>query len=159
MEPDSPARSAVVWETAALVVMLAAGTALAALLWWPLGLVYVGVYVACNLLFMAWICPYCPHCEARTCHSGYHHIARFFRRKEGRGFEEQFRRNVAVMAPVWALPPLVGLYLLVARFTWIALTLLVVFCLFGFVVLPAASKGICARCANAAECPRGRGRR
>lgn len=148
----------VVVETVALLVMYAAGLAVAWLVWPPLSLLYLVVVVACNLLFMALICPYCRHFEARDCHSGYHHVARFFPRREGRTFARQFQRNVAVMYPVWAFPPLVGLYGLIrdlgSGLNWGLLAALALFCLSGFVVLPLASRRICAACANADECPR-----
>ncbi|RPI53003.1 MAG: hypothetical protein EHM56_07735 [Chloroflexi bacterium] len=148
----------VVVETVALLAVYAMGLLVAWLVWAPLSLLYLVVILASNLLFMAHICPYCRHFEARSCHSGYHHVAQFFPRHEGRTFARQFQRYVAVMYPVWALLPLVGLYGLLGSLDWGLLAALLLFCLCGFVVLPLASRKICAGCANAAECPRG-GRR
>ncbi len=147
----------VIFETSALLFTYALGTALCALAWPPLALGYVALIVGCNLLFMAWICPYCRHCEERTCHSGYHHIARFFRPKANRGFAQQFRRNVAVVYPVWFLPPVAGVVRLVADADLWSGVVLALFCLSGFVALPLASRQICAGCVNAPECPRGKG--
>jgi hypothetical protein len=152
----------VVAETAALLGMYALGLLVAWLVWPPLSLLYLAVILASNLLFMARICPYCQHVEAMNCHSGYHHVARFFRPREGKTFAQQFQRNVAVMYPVWGLPPLVGLYGLITRFSsgldWGLLVAIVMFCLVGFVLLPIASQKTCAGCASAQECPRGASR-
>ena len=160
---DGDARAVVRWpvivETAALFLMYALGLVAAWLVWPPLSLLYLVLILSCNLLFMARICPYCRHFEARSCHSGYHHLARFFRRREGRTFAQEFQRNVAVMYPVWAFPPLAAIYGLIrdlpAGLNWGLLTAVMLFCVAGFVVLPLASRRICAGCANAAECPRG----
>jgi hypothetical protein len=152
-------RRRVVVETVTLLAMYAVGLVVAWLVWAPLSLLYLVVVLAGNLLFMALICPYCRHVEARNCHSGYHHLAQFFARREGRTFARQFKRNLAVMYPIWALPPLVGLYGLLrdlgSGLNWGLLAALVLFCLCGFVVLPIASQKTCAGCATAEECPRG----
>jgi len=155
----SNARSGVRWpvvvETTALLAMYVMGMAIAWRVWPPLSLVYLAVVVASNLLFMALVCPYCRHLEARNCHSGYHLVARIFPRREGKIFARQFQRNIAVMYPVWALPPLAGLYGLLRGLDWGLLTVLLLFCLSGLVVLPLTSRHLCAGCANATDCPRG----
>lgn len=149
-------------DTVAMLAMYAAGLAVVWLVWAPLSLLYLAVIVICNLLFVARICPYCGHMETRNCPTGYHLVARFFPRREGRTFAREYQRNVPVMYPVWAFPPVVGLYGLLRDLSsgldWGLLTALALFCLLGFVVLPIVSRKICARCANAAECPRARRR-
>jgi hypothetical protein len=149
----------VVAETAALAAMYVLGLAVAWLVWPPLSLLYLAVILASNLLFMARICPYCRHVEAMNCHSGYHHVARLFRPQADRTFARQFQRNVAVMYPVWGLPPLLGIYGIArglgSGFEWGLLAAVVLFCLVGFVLLPVASQKTCAGCATAEECPRG----
>jgi hypothetical protein len=145
----------VVVETVALGVVYVAGAWLAWLAA-PLALLaYVAIVVLSNLAFMIAVCPYCLHCEERTCHSRYHLVARFFPARPGRGFGEQFRRNVVVMYPVWFLPPLAALWRLLVDPGWQVVVLLGLFCLGGFVVLPYASHRLCRTCANAARCPRG----
>lgn len=58
------------------------------------------------------------------------------------------------MLPVWFLPPVIGLYLLVVCFSWLTLALLFLFSLFAFVVLPRGSKRhTCRDCENAENCP------
>lgn len=148
----------VVVETTALLAVYAAGLGISWRVWPLLSWLYLAVILGSNLLFMARVCPYCRHLETRSCHSGYHHVARFFARREGRTFARQFQRNVAVMYPVWALPPLIGLCGLLRSLDWGLLAALLLFCLVGFVVLPLASREICAGCANAVECPRGAAR-
>ena len=128
---EGDARAGVRWpvvvETTALLAIYAAGMAIAWRVWPPLGLVYLAVILASNLLFMALVCPYCSHLETMSCHSGYHLVARFFPRREGKTFARQFQRNMAVMYPVWALPPLAGLYGLLRGLDWGLLALVLLF--------------------------------
>lgn len=50
-------------ENALQILMYILGTILIGLIWWPLGLIYLGYSLFSNVLYMAWICPYCGHCS------------------------------------------------------------------------------------------------
>ncbi len=143
-----------------LVVMYGVGTVLIGLLWWPLALLYVGYCLFSLAVFVATLCPYCFRSAAGTCPSGYHLIvARYFPPRPDRTFARQFKRNVMVMLPVWFAPPLAGLVLLITRFSWQALALLVLFCVVAFVILPYISnQHSCKDCENASQCPWRRGK-
>lgn len=143
----------VLWENAKLVVLYGLGAAVMGLLWWPLALVYLGYCVLSILVFIALICPYCGNYHTRSCPNAYH-ILSIFRSKQGRKFADQFNRYVYVASPAWFLPLAVGLYLLIANFSWLVLVLVILFGVFGFVVIPLISRDVCATCKNAKNCPR-----
>ncbi len=151
--PPSSARWFVWIENGSLWVTYALGALLAALASWPLVFVYLACCVLCNVLYAALICPYCFHHAEKNCHSGYHHISRFFRAQPDRTFAGQFRRYVAVMVPVWALPPIAALCRLLVAFSWLQAALLAAFCVLGFMVVPYTSQHNCERCGTV-DCPR-----
>ncbi len=141
-------------ENAALILMYVLGAILAALLWWSLALVYVGYCILSNVLYMAWICPYCPHYAAGTCPAGYHIISQQrFKPAAGKAFAGQFNLGVMMLAPGWFLPSVIGLYLVFARFSWGVVVLLALFCVIGFWILPTDSQRHCEGCDNE-DCPR-----
>jgi hypothetical protein len=93
-------------ENASLAIMYLLGTISVALLWRPLEWHYLAYCLLSNVLYMAWVCPYCPHYTAATCRAGYHLLsARRFQAKQGRTFSRQFGRNVTVLFPGWFVPP------------------------------------------------------
>jgi signal transduction histidine kinase len=143
-------------ENAKLVVLYGLGAAVVGVLWWPLALVYLGYCALSIILFIALICPYCRNYHTRSCPNAYH-LLYIFKPKKGRKFADQFNRCVYVTFPAWFVPPVVGLYLLVADFSWLTLALVALFALFGFVVFPYVSRGVCASCKNAKNCPRHKG--
>lgn len=104
--------------------------------------------------FIKFICPYCLRYHIRTCKSGYHVFAGIFSPKDRSKFGMQFKRYVAILYPVWFVPPLVGVYLLVTDFSWLVVGQLLVFCLVAFVFLPYISgEHSCSDCEQASECP------
>lgn len=141
-------------ENASQISMYGLGAVLTGLLWWPLGVIYLAYCALSNVLYMAWVCPYCAHYRLGTCPAGFHILsARRFKPKAGWTFSREFRRNVIVMVPGWFLPPIVGLYLLIGSFRWPVLGLLAAFCVIGFWLLPEASKKHCEGC-ETVDCPR-----
>ena len=141
-------------ENALQIVMYILGTILVGLVsWWLAGL-YLAYSLLSNVLYMAWVCPYCGHYALGTCPAGFHILSgRRFKPKPGRTFSREFRRNVFVMVPGWFLPPILGLYLLVTEFSWPVLLLLIAFCAVAFWLLPESSKKHCEGC-ETVDCPR-----
>jgi len=138
------------------VALYILGAILSAFVWCPLGLIYLGYCWSSVVLYMALVCPYCYHHEARTCPAGYHHISkRFFSPRKGGDFGTQFKYTV-VMYPGWALPPVLGVYLLITEFSWNIFVIVSLFCLVGFWILPKTSNRYCKTCENAENCPRGK---
>jgi len=116
------------------ILMYILGSMLIGLIWWRLGLVYLAYSLYSNVLYMAWICPYCGHYGLGTCAAGFDILSR-------------------VLYPGWFLPPVAGLYLLVFQFSWVSLALLAIFCLDAFWLLPEVSKKHCKNC-ETVDCPR-----
>ena len=143
-------------ENAALAAMYVLGIVITTLLWWPLGLIYLGYALFSNLLYISRVCAYCAHYGTATCPAGYHlFFGGRFRRKEGRDFAGQFKRNVIVLYPGWFVPPIVGFYILHEGFSWAVTVTIAGFLLVGFVILPRDSARYCEKCENK-ECPRRR---
>ena len=159
--PDKQSGSVSLWtvlrENAKLVALYGLGAVVVGVLWWPLALVYLGYGVLSTFLFIALICPYCSNYHTRSCPNAYHLLS-ISRPRGGRKFADQFNRYVYVTFPAWFVPPAVGLYLLIANFSWLVLVLVILFVLFGFVVVPRLSRDVCATCKNARNCPRYKGR-
>jgi hypothetical protein len=146
-------------ENALQLTMYLLGTLLIGGLSWPLGGVYLAYSLASNWLYMAWVCPYCGHYGLGTCAAGFDLLSgRRFKPQPGRTFGQAFRRRSWVLYPGWFLPPLVGLFLLISSFSWLALALLAAFCVDAFWLLPLASRSHCAAC-ETVDCPRYPGKR
>jgi hypothetical protein len=141
-------------ENALQIIMYLLGAALTSLLWPPLAILYLVYAAFSNVLYMAWVCPYCGHYAPGTCPAGFHILsARRFKPKPGKTFAGEFRRNLWVMIPGWFVPPIAAVYLLVTGFSWYVLGLLVVFCVVAFWWLPESSKSHCEGC-ETVDCPR-----
>lgn len=136
------------------LLMYALGAVLVGLLWWPLAPFYLAYCVLSNVLYMAWVCPYCGHYHLGTCAAGFDIFSgKRFKADLGKTFAGQFKRNVYVMVPGWVLPPLIGLFLLYQHFSWSLLGLVAAFCFVGFWWLPEDAKRHCAGC-ETVDCPR-----
>jgi hypothetical protein len=98
-------------ENAALILMYALGTWLVAPLGWLFALLYLGYAALSNALYMAWVCPYCPHYPLGTCPAGFHILSGGrFKAKPGRKYSQEFKQKVPVLFPGWFVPPMLGLY-------------------------------------------------
>jgi hypothetical protein len=59
-------------ENALQLIMYALAALLTGLAWWPLLVMYLACCALSNLLYMAWVCPYCAHYSLGTCPAGFH---------------------------------------------------------------------------------------
>lgn len=123
------------------------------------GLILAAVYLAYGAAGAFWImifvCPYCRYWKSRLCPCGYGRIAARFRRKSPvECFDEKFKRHIPVIVPLWFMPILAGLPIVIRSFSWMLLVLLVMFALDAFVVLPLVSiKHGCIECPQSGSCP------
>jgi hypothetical protein len=141
-------------ENALQIAMCILGAILIGLFWWPLALAYLAYSVLANVLYMAWVCPYCGHYQLGTCPAGFDILSgRRFKAHPGKTFGTEFRSKVYILVPGWLLPPIAGMYLLLVDFSWVALGLVAAFCLVGFWWLPESSKKHCQGC-ETVDCPR-----
>ncbi|MBN2534189.1 MAG: hypothetical protein JXB88_14965 [Spirochaetales bacterium] len=114
------------------------------------------VYAVLSILwFWAKICPYCHSFGTRSCPCGYGIIsAKLFKKKSGKNFSRIFKKNIPVLFPAWFVPPVIGIYLLISRFSYVTLLYLVLFCFTGFFVIPFVSKiAGCKTCRIKEDCP------
>jgi hypothetical protein len=123
------------------------------------GLIAAGAYLAYGLMGAFWImvfvCPFCGYWNTRFCPCGYGRIAaKFCKKKPIECFSEKFKKHIPVIVPLWLIPVLVGVPLVIRSFSWTLLVLLVVFALDAFVVLPLVStKHGCKECPQRDSCP------
>jgi hypothetical protein len=107
------------------------------------------------LWIMVFVCPYCRYWKTRSCPCGYGRIAAKLRDKSPvECFDEKFKKHIPVIVPLWFIPALAGIPVVIHRFSWTLLFLLLVFALDAFVVLPLTStKHGCKECPQRGVCP------
>jgi hypothetical protein len=116
-------------------------------------------YSAYGLVGTFWIivfiCPYCRYYGTRSCPCGYGQIAARIRpRLADDRFAEKFRRHIPVIVPLWFLPLVVAVPMVMRSFSWAVLVLLVAFVVESFIVLPIVStQHGCKDCPQKADCP------
>ena len=141
--------------------------------------VYLIYGVAGAFWIMLFVCPYCMYWNTRSCPCGYGSIAaklrlplrlsshpclsqpNGYRQDEAAGeqklanrFNQKFKRHIPVIVPLWFIPILAGVPLVVRDFSWLLLVLLAAFALDAFVLLPLFStKYGCRGCPQKDLCP------
>ena len=116
---------------------------------------YLAYGVAGAFWIMIFVCPYCGYWNSRSCPCGYGRIAARFRKKSPvECFDEKFKKHIPVIVPLWFIPILAGLPVVIRSFSWTPLVLLIIFALDAFVVLPLVStKHGCRECPQKDLCP------
>ena len=118
-----------------------------------------GAYFAYGLVGVLWIIVFlCPHChffDTRLCPCGYGRISAKLRpKKDGGRFAEKFRRHIPVIVPLWLIPPVAGVIVLLRQFSAAMLVLVAAFAINSFLILPLVSRKYgCARCPQKESCP------
>jgi hypothetical protein len=136
------------------ILLFVLGAAIMWLIWWPLAILFLAYCAASIVLFWAVICPYCHHFGTKACPCGYGVVARrFFKRKSSGDFRRVFRRNIAIMFPVWIVPLVGGIYLLWTGFSWLNAGLFIAFCVDGFAIIPAISIFVGCKGCEIKDCP------
>ena len=123
------------------------------------GLVAAGVYlmygIAGALWIMIFVCPFCQYWGTRSCPCGYGILAAKLReRKALYRFGEKFKKHIPVIVPLWFLPLIAGISVVIRGFSWPILVLLILFALDAFLILPLVStKHGCKACPQKDTCP------
>ena len=122
---------------------------------WIGAVAYLIYAVAGAFWIMIFVCPYCAYWNTRSCPCGYGHIAAKLRDKQSGGcFNEKFKKHIPVIVPLWFIPVIAGILLVISSFSWLLLALIVIFALDAFVVLPLFStKHGCKECPQREQCP------
>ena len=107
------------------------------------------------LWIMICMCPYCTYYNTRGCPCGYGMIsARLVRKGNCECFIEKFRRHIPVIVPLWLIPPVCVVILLIWSFTWWLFSSLVIFIIISYLILPLVSrKHSCLECPQNDVCP------
>ena len=119
----------------------------------------VGVYLIYGVGGVCWImifiCPYCAYWGTRSCPCGYGAIAAKLREKGTIDqFNQKFRKHIWMIVPLWFIPLLAGVPIIIRSFSWPMLLLLAAFVLDAFVILPLLSvKHGCKGCPQRSSCP------
>jgi len=124
--------------------------------WGPiLAAAYLAYGVAGAFWIILFVCPFCRYWNSRSCPCGYGRIAARLRDKSPvECFDEKFKKHIPVIVPLWFIPLLAGLPVVVRSFSWTLLVLLLVFALDAFAVLPLIStKHGCKECPQKDLCP------
>jgi len=124
--------------------------------WGPIAAAaYFAYGVIGALWIMVFVCPYCRYWDSNSCPCGYGRIAALFREKSSvECFDEKFKKHIPVIVPLWFIPLLAGLPVVINSFSWTNLILIVIFALDAFVVLPMIStKHGCKECPQKNTCP------
>lgn len=124
-----------------------------------LGLLFLVLYVIfCALaiiMFLKFICSYCPSFGKSRCPSGYGRLAsHLFSRGDPKKFSKMFKLYIPFLSIIWFLPLVGSLYLLYDKFNLTLTIILILFIIIGFVALPYYSRvHSCKKCPNRKECP------
>ena len=123
------------------------------------GYITAGLYILYGVIGTFWIiifvCPYCHYFDTRLCPCGYGRIAAKLRtRKSDNLFIEKFKKNIPVIVPLWIAPIVVGGRFLILNFSLWMLTLIILFAINSFIILPLLSRKYgCAHCPQRDTCP------
>ena len=139
-------------------VLFVLGTMIVWWFWKFLAIVFFIYCIISIVLFWYLICPYCHHYNTKACPCGYGSIAsKCFKTKskqEKHYFRVVFRRNIVIMFPCWFTPLILGLFLLLTAYSLLTLVIFIIFCLDGFLFIPAISIFVgCKKCEVKADCP------
>ncbi len=119
------------------------------------GFAYLIYGIAGAVWIMIFVCPYCRYWNTRSCPCGYGRIASRFRPKSSvECFSDKFKKHIPVIVPLWFIPLLVGVPVIISRFSWLFLALIVIFAVDAFIILPLIStKHGCKECPQKDTCP------
>lgn len=122
---------------------------------WVSAIAYIAYGTAGAVWIMVFVCPYCSYFDTRACPCGYGHIAaRFCSRQTIECFDDKFKKHIPVIVPLWFIPIVAGVVLLIRSFSLSLLVLLIIFAINAFVILPLVStKHGCKECPQKSTCP------
>ena len=120
-----------------------------------LSLLYCIYSLLSIVCFWARICTYCHYYGTPSCPCGYGIIsARLFKKKKGKDFKTVFKKNIPFLFPSWFIPPIWGGCFLIHHYSNKMLFIVILFCLFAFILIPLISKlAGCKNCEIRDNCP------
>lgn len=123
-----------------------------------IGILYIAFVVVELVLFMRFVCTYCPTYDSIHCPSGYGRLAaRPFKKGRVSEFKSMFNRFIPILSLIWVVPVIGGLFLILTDFSLYYLGLLISFVIVGFIILPMFHRHFeCRECPNKDNCPWGK---
>lgn len=119
------------------------------------GLLYLIFTILALVLFLKFVCTYCPSYGSKHCPSGYGRIAaRLFKKGDVARFPQMFKRYIPFLSLIWIFPILGSAVLLLRELSAFFVALTVSFIIVGFVILPLFHRYYeCRDCPNREKCP------
>ncbi len=122
------------------------------------GVLYIAFVVVQLVLFMRFVCIYCPTYDSIHCPSGYGRVAaKLFKKGDVSQFRRMFNRFIPFLSLVWVVPVVGALVLIFTDFNYYHLGLLISFIVVGYIILPLYHRHFeCRDCPNKKNCPWGK---
>jgi hypothetical protein len=122
------------------------------------GVLYIAFVTMQLVLFMRFVCIYCPTYDSIHCPSGYGRVAaKLFKKGEVSQFKRMFNRFIPFLSLVWVVPVVGALVLIFTDFSYYYLGLLISFIVVGYIILPLFHRHFeCRDCPNKENCPWGK---
>ena len=121
---------------------------------WVASVAYLIYGIFGTFWIMVFMCPHCALHGSWKCPCYGRLSALFVDKAPVPAFHENFRKHIPVIVPLWFVPPIIGIAMLIKHFSWGLLIVLGLFSLVGFVILPLASRGYsCRQCPQHDDCP------
>lgn len=123
------------------------------------GLIIFILYILSIVLyiigFAGLLCTYCPLYGTAACTTGFGDIAaKYFEKKDETKFTEKYKIFIPLLSLLWFIPFIAGLYILWLNFTWFMFGILMLFSIFGFVLVPVIpTLTYCRKCPLRDDCP------
>jgi hypothetical protein len=123
-----------------------------------IGILYIVFVVVELVLFMRFVCIYCPTYDSVHCPSGYGRVAaKLFKRGHVSEFKSMFNKYIPILSLVWVVPVIGAVLLLLGDFSFYYIGLLISFVIVGYVILPFFHRRFeCRDCPNKENCPWGK---
>lgn len=111
-----------------------------------------GLYV---LGFAKLLCVYCPLYGTTSCTTRFGDIAaKLFKKRDDTLFPKKFKTFMPLLSLLWFIPFIAGIYLLTQSFSWFLFWMVIIFSIFGFILVPFIPMlTYCKKCPLRKECP------
>jgi hypothetical protein len=121
---------------------------------WLSAALYATYGVIGTLWIIVFVCPYCPNFGS-ACFSGHGEIsAMFMQKKDQHKFASEFKKNIPVIIPIYAIPMLAGIAFFGLSLSYLVLLCAIVFAVNSYALAPLVSKKFaCSKCSVKDECP------
>jgi len=152
--PKYTVTKALLNDTPAIITWL-----LGSIIMFNFGLIIMLVYILSCVLyifgFSRLLCTYCPLYGTISCPTKFGDIAaKLFVKIDEEKFSQRFKTFIPFLSLLWFVPFVAGVFLLISDFSWFHLGIIVIFFVFGFVLVPVIPMlTACKKCPVRRDCP------